>query len=164
MIASNSKPVPRSASALFTWTTWSIATRNAAKAVVTNRASFTRLTGTPTRRGYYLGNFPALERDRPELEASRRVVRERLAENARVARDVGAPLVVLFVPAPGQVCSPADLPYWPRGVDLAAVARACHAHGETVDDRGELVPALLRGLKALEAGQPAVIDVRIAPN
>jgi acetolactate synthase-1/2/3 large subunit len=48
--------------------------------------------------------------------------------------------------------------------DLAAVARACHAHGETVDDRGELVPALLRGLKALEAGQSAVIDVRIAPG
>ena len=48
--------------------------------------------------------------------------------------------------------------------DLAAVARACHAHGETVDERDELVPALLRGLKALEAARSAVIDVRIAPN
>jgi acetolactate synthase-1/2/3 large subunit len=48
--------------------------------------------------------------------------------------------------------------------DLAAVARACHAHGETVDERDELVPALRRGLKALEAGQSAVVDVHIAPN
>ena len=48
--------------------------------------------------------------------------------------------------------------------DLAAVARACHAHGETVDDRDELVPALRRGLKALEAGRSAVVDIRIAPN
>ncbi|MCW2947551.1 MAG: acetolactate synthase [Actinoallomurus sp.] len=51
-----------------------------------------------------------------------------------------------------------------RPPDLAAVARACHAHGETVDDRAELVPALRRALKALEAGRSAVVDVRIAPN
>jgi acetolactate synthase I/II/III large subunit len=48
--------------------------------------------------------------------------------------------------------------------DLAALARACHAHGEAVDDRAELVPALLRGLKAVESGRSAVVDVRIAPN
>jgi acetolactate synthase-1/2/3 large subunit len=46
--------------------------------------------------------------------------------------------------------------------DLAAVARACHAHGETVGDRAELVPALRRALKALDAGRSAVVDVRIA--
>ncbi len=48
--------------------------------------------------------------------------------------------------------------------DLAAVARACHAHGETVEDRAELVPALQRALKTLESGRSAVVDVRIAPN
>jgi acetolactate synthase-1/2/3 large subunit len=47
--------------------------------------------------------------------------------------------------------------------DFAAVAHACHAHGESVDDRGELVPALRRALKALEAGRSAVVDVRIVP-
>jgi acetolactate synthase-1/2/3 large subunit len=46
--------------------------------------------------------------------------------------------------------------------DLAAVARACHAHGESVDDRAELVPVLGRALKALDAGRSAVVDVRIA--
>jgi acetolactate synthase-1/2/3 large subunit len=51
-----------------------------------------------------------------------------------------------------------------RPPDFAAVAHACHAHGETVDDRGELVPALRRALKALEAGRSAVVDVRIATN
>jgi acetolactate synthase-1/2/3 large subunit len=50
-----------------------------------------------------------------------------------------------------------------RAPDFAALARACHAHGESVSDRAELVPALRRGLKALEVGQAAVIDVRISP-
>ncbi|MCO5993418.1 thiamine pyrophosphate-requiring protein [Actinoallomurus rhizosphaericola] len=48
--------------------------------------------------------------------------------------------------------------------DFAAVARACHAHGESVADRADLVPALQRALKALEAGRSAVVDVRLAPN
>jgi acetolactate synthase-1/2/3 large subunit len=48
--------------------------------------------------------------------------------------------------------------------DFAAVAHACHAHGETVDGREELVPALRLALKGLEAGRSAVVDVRIAPN
>lgn len=48
--------------------------------------------------------------------------------------------------------------------DFAAVARACHAHGETVDEREDLVPALQRALKALEAGRSAVVDVHIARN
>ena len=48
--------------------------------------------------------------------------------------------------------------------DFAAVAHACHAHGEAVDAREELVPALRRALKALEAGRSAVVDVHIARN
>lgn len=48
--------------------------------------------------------------------------------------------------------------------DFAAVARACHAHGETVDRYDDLVPALQRALKALDGGMSAVVDVRIAPN
>lgn len=51
-----------------------------------------------------------------------------------------------------------------RPPDFAAVARACHAHGESVAERTDLVPALQRALKALEAGRSAVVDVRIAPN
>ncbi|MCO6009604.1 thiamine pyrophosphate-requiring protein [Actinoallomurus purpureus] len=45
--------------------------------------------------------------------------------------------------------------------DFAAVARACHADGESVDDRTDLVPALQRALKILESGRSAVVDVRI---
>ncbi len=48
--------------------------------------------------------------------------------------------------------------------DFASVARACHAHGETVFERHDLVPSLDRALKALESGQSAVVDVHIAPN
>jgi peptidoglycan/LPS O-acetylase OafA/YrhL/lysophospholipase L1-like esterase len=79
---------------------------------------YARVTGTPARRGYHLGNFPALERDRPELEEGRRIAAARLQEIADVARGIGARLVVLMVPAPGQVCDPHDLAYWPRDVDL----------------------------------------------
>lgn len=46
--------------------------------------------------------------------------------------------------------------------DFAAVGRACHADGERVTTGAELVPALRRGLRAVEAGRSAVIDVHIA--
>jgi peptidoglycan/LPS O-acetylase OafA/YrhL/lysophospholipase L1-like esterase len=81
------------------------------------------LTGTPPRRGYHLGSFPALERNRPELEDGRRLTAIRWREIAAVAGDLGARLVVLAVPAPGEVCTPADLAYWPHGVDLGDAAR-----------------------------------------
>ncbi|WP_248959530.1 thiamine pyrophosphate-requiring protein [Sphaerisporangium perillae] len=45
--------------------------------------------------------------------------------------------------------------------DFAAVARACHADGETVTDRADLIPALQRGLRAVESGRSAVVDVHI---
>ncbi|GAA3822224.1 benzoylformate decarboxylase [Sphaerisporangium flaviroseum] len=45
--------------------------------------------------------------------------------------------------------------------DFAAVARACHADGETVTDRADLVPALQRGLRSVESGRSAVVDVHI---
>jgi len=84
---------------------------------------YARLTGTPAKRGYALANFAALERDRPELEEGRQVTGERLGEIAAAARAAGARLVILMVPAPGQVCSPQELAYWPRGVDLADARR-----------------------------------------
>ena len=43
--------------------------------------------------------------------------------------------------------------------DFAAVARACHAHGETVTDRTGLAAALDRALAALDSGRSAVVDV-----
>ncbi|MBO0894898.1 MAG: hypothetical protein J2O39_11015, partial [Acidimicrobiales bacterium] len=43
--------------------------------------------------------------------------------------------------------------------DFALLARACHAHGEQVTERGQLVEALQRGLKAAARGQAAVVDV-----
>lgn len=46
--------------------------------------------------------------------------------------------------------------------DFAAVARACHAHGETVTGRADLVAALRRGLSSVESGRSAVVDVRVA--
>ncbi|MFC4585033.1 thiamine pyrophosphate-requiring protein [Sphaerisporangium corydalis] len=48
--------------------------------------------------------------------------------------------------------------------DFAAVARACHADGETVTDRAGLVAALRRGLSAVESGRSSVVDVRIATD
>jgi acetolactate synthase-1/2/3 large subunit len=44
--------------------------------------------------------------------------------------------------------------------DYAALARACRAHGETVDRMEELKPALERAVGAVRGGQAAVVDVR----
>jgi acetolactate synthase-1/2/3 large subunit len=46
--------------------------------------------------------------------------------------------------------------------DFALLARACHAHGEQVTERSQLVEALQRGLKAAARGQAAVVDVVLA--
>jgi hypothetical protein len=84
---------------------------------------YARLTGTPAKRGYHLASFPALERDRAELEEGRRIAAARLQQIAGVAKKLGARLVVLLVPAPVQICRPGDLAYWPRGVDLDDTTR-----------------------------------------
>jgi acetolactate synthase-1/2/3 large subunit len=46
--------------------------------------------------------------------------------------------------------------------DFALLARACHAHGEQVTDRGRLVEALQQALSAAASGQAAVVDVVLA--
>jgi acetolactate synthase I/II/III large subunit len=48
-----------------------------------------------------------------------------------------------------------------RNPDFAALARAYGAHGETVEDTAGFAPAFER---ALAAGRPALIDLRIDPN
>lgn len=45
--------------------------------------------------------------------------------------------------------------------DYSMVAKACHAYGEVVEDPGEVLGALERGLHAVKSGQTAVLDVRI---
>jgi acetolactate synthase-1/2/3 large subunit len=46
-------------------------------------------------------------------------------------------------------------------VDFAALAKACHAWGETVEDPAQVKPALKRALGQVRDGKPAVLDVRI---
>jgi acetolactate synthase-1/2/3 large subunit len=46
--------------------------------------------------------------------------------------------------------------------DYAMIARAFDGYGEKVEDPGEVRAALQRGLKAVAAGQVALIDVRLA--
>jgi acetolactate synthase-1/2/3 large subunit len=48
-----------------------------------------------------------------------------------------------------------------RPPDFAALANACGAYGERVDDITRLPAALRQGLKVVTAGQPAIIDVGI---
>ncbi len=47
--------------------------------------------------------------------------------------------------------------------DYATIARAFDGYGEKVEDPGEVRRALERGLKAVAAGQVALIDVRLEP-
>ena len=78
----------------------------------------------PSSRGYFLGNFAALERDRPDLwEAGRELVADRLEKIQVVAEEVGARVVLVMIPAPVQVCGPDQLAYYPRQVDLTDSAR-----------------------------------------
>jgi len=42
--------------------------------------------------------------------------------------------------------------------DYTALAAACHAHGERVEKAEDLVPALRRAIKAVDAGQAAVVE------
>ncbi len=57
---------------------------------------------------------------------------------------------------------------WPRPSsyqpDFAAVAAACGCYGETVTSPEAIEPALRRALAANVAGQPAVLDFRVAPD
>jgi acetolactate synthase-1/2/3 large subunit len=43
------------------------------------------------------------------------------------------------------------------------VAQSVGAYGERVEDPEEVMPALQRGLERVRCGQPAVIDVLLAP-
>jgi acetolactate synthase-1/2/3 large subunit len=45
--------------------------------------------------------------------------------------------------------------------DFAALAAACHAHGERVTRRGQLVTALRRCLDVIAEGSAAVLDVEV---
>ena len=47
--------------------------------------------------------------------------------------------------------------------DYAAIARAFDGFGETVEDPGEVRPALQRGLGAVAKGQVALVDMRLQP-
>ncbi len=46
--------------------------------------------------------------------------------------------------------------------DYAAISAASGAYAETVSDPADLLPALRRGLERVDAGEPAVLDVRLA--
>ncbi len=47
--------------------------------------------------------------------------------------------------------------------DYATIARAFEGYGEKVEEPGEVRPAIERGLKAVAAGQVALIDIRLQP-
>jgi acetolactate synthase-1/2/3 large subunit len=46
--------------------------------------------------------------------------------------------------------------------DYAAIARACHCHGQTVTEPAEIRHALKTALAQVRGGTPAVLDIRVA--
>ncbi|WP_448541682.1 acyltransferase family protein [Roseiflexus sp.] len=80
--------------------------------------------GTPRTYGYFLGQFANLERGRTDLtgDGYRRTA-DRLYEIRKVADQIGARLVIIIVPAPVQVCSPEQLAYYPRSIDIHDTTR-----------------------------------------
>ena len=47
--------------------------------------------------------------------------------------------------------------------DYAMIARACNAYGRTVEEPGDVLPALKEALGHVETGKPAVLDIRLTP-
>ena len=78
----------------------------------------------PNPDGYFLGHFAALEPGHPEIENDgRQLTLERLQQIHAVAVRNGAEVILVFVPAPVQVCGPEQLAYYPRSVDLNDATR-----------------------------------------
>lgn len=78
----------------------------------------------PRDHGYFLGNFSALEKGRPDLTAkSRQLVEQHLERIKRIADQIGARVVIAMIPASVQVCRPGQLSYYPRPVDLTDSTR-----------------------------------------
>lgn len=78
-----------------------------------------KLRHLPGPHGYFLGQFAALE-PQPRAEDEKRSgrVRERLQQINGVARQIGATVKLLLIPAPAQICGPDALAYYPDNVDL----------------------------------------------
>jgi hypothetical protein len=82
------------------------------------------LRNEPNANGYFLGHFAALEIGHPEVEnEGRALTLEKIKQIRSVAAQNGAKVVLVFVPAPVQACSPDQLAYYPRNVDLNDTTR-----------------------------------------
>ena len=77
-----------------------------------------RIYRQPSSEGYYLGNFTALEVAAPLYPKATPLVAKRLSQIKSVAESVHAHVLIEMIPASIQVCSPAQLAYYPRYIDL----------------------------------------------
>lgn len=82
------------------------------------------IRGKPRDHGYFLGNFLALERGRPDIcVTGRQLAGKYLKEIKAVADKIGAEVLLAMIPAPVQVCSADQLAYYPRPVNLKDTTR-----------------------------------------
>lgn len=96
------------------------------------------------------------------------------------AQEHGLPILIILFNNHGYLSMKSGLPrYYPEGwavrnksfvgtsispsPDYALIARAFEGHGEKVEEPADVRPALERGLKAVAAGQLALIDIRLEP-
>ncbi len=78
----------------------------------------------PDPLGYFLGQIWAFERDRHHFfEESRPALEEHLTTLRTVADRMGSRLILLLVPASIQVCSPKQLRYFPKPLELSDSTR-----------------------------------------
>ncbi|MCB9455077.1 MAG: acyltransferase [Anaerolineaceae bacterium] len=69
--------------------------------------------------GYFFSYISILERNQPDLIKRQQAVLEYYKKIQTVATSIGAPVILLMIPASSQVCTPADLAYFPSDVDLS---------------------------------------------
>jgi acetolactate synthase-1/2/3 large subunit len=73
-----------------------------------------------------------------------------------------APVLNLFPDGESSATGVVVGTMFPETPDVALLATACGAHGETVTELAELAPALRRGLDAVKNGQAAVVSVAVS--
>lgn len=84
----------------------------------------TVMSDRPDRAAWFYGQFAAFEvANRPQLVERLEAVDAALAAMAAACGRADSRLIVLLVPASIQICSPAQLGYFPDGVDLSDRAR-----------------------------------------
>lgn len=118
------------------------------------------LRNRPSAEGYFLGHFGDLERGEAETEKlGEQKMADQLGRMKITANESGAKLLMIMAPAATQVCSPEQIAYYPRNVDLTDTSKfdvdmPQRLMGQAADSKGVPFYDLRPVMKAAPDGCP----------